>query len=267
MPKALKSIAPLLILTASVATLLGDDEQIAYQIEGGLKIQQEAGLLQDFDLKVRVEDGVVWMKGTVARPKQRFMVLDLASRVRGVKKVVNEIEVPAGQAEIPKVETIPVGLTQPVDEPAITSLPVDLATQSQRPSLQPVLVQAAPSAPVSAARQTPVPFAPARALVARRTGSGPRFVRNEGAPLPANIPGVDAAGVPARFDHPNVPGYSWPSYAAHPNYAALAYPQQYSAAAWPYIGPFYPYPQVPLGWRKVTLEWDDGWWFLDFQSK
>ena len=33
-----------------------------------------------------------------------------------------------------------------------------------------------------------------------------------------------------------------------------------------YIGPFYPYPQVPLGWRKVTLEWDDGWWFLDFKD-
>ena len=27
----------------------------------------------------------------------------------------------------------------------------------------------------------------------------------------------------------------------------------------------YPYPQVPLGWRKVTLEWDDGWWPLDFK--
>ena len=30
------------------------------------------------------------------------------------------------------------------------------------------------------------------------------------------------------------------------------------------LGPFYPYPQVPLGWRKVALEWDDGWWMLDF---
>ncbi len=71
----------------------------------------------------------------------------------------------------------------------------------------------------------------------------------------------------ARMDNPAMPGYAWPSYAAHPNYGAVAYPQQYSATAWPYIGPFYPYPQVPLGWRKVTLEWDDGWWFLDFKAK
>ncbi|MGI9517173.1 MAG: hypothetical protein ACR2NP_09015 [Pirellulaceae bacterium] len=31
--------------------------------------------------------------------------------------------------------------------------------------------------------------------------------------------------------------------------------------------PFYPYPQVPLGWRKATLEWDDGWWYLDFGGR
>jgi len=54
--------------------------------------------------------------------------------------------------------------------------------------------------------------------------------------------------------------------ASYPDYAAVSYPQQYSPSAWPYIGPFYPYPQVPLGWRKVALEWDDGWWFLDFSD-
>jgi hypothetical protein len=64
-----------------------------------------------------------------------------------------------------------------------------------------------------------------------------------------------------------MPGYAWPTYAAYPNYAAVTYPKQYSPTAWPYIGPFYPYPQVPLGWRKVTLEWDDGWWMLDFKDQ
>jgi hypothetical protein len=73
-------------------------------------------------------------------------------------------------------------------------------------------------------------------------------------------------GQAVTYDNPQMPGYAWPSYAANPNYAALTYPKQYSPSAWPYIGPFYPYPQVPLGWRKVTLEWDDGWWFLDFKD-
>jgi hypothetical protein len=69
------------------------------------------------------------------------------------------------------------------------------------------------------------------------------------------------------MDQPHMPNYAWPSYAAYPNSAALTYPQQYSPTAWPFIGPFYPYPQVPLGWRKVALEWDDGWWFLDFYDR
>lgn len=86
-----------------------------------------------------------------------------------------------------------------------------------------------------------------------------------GAPMPAGF--VPASyGQGACYDNPQMPGYAWPSYAAYPNYAALSYPQQYSPTAWPYIGPFYPYPQVPLAWRKVSLEWDDGWWFLDFSS-
>jgi len=84
---------------------------------------------------------------------------------------------------------------------------------------------------------------------------------------PAQLPGPGYAVVPARYDHPSLPGYAWPTYAAHPNYAAVTYPRQYSPSAWPYIGPFYPYPQVPLGWRKVTLKWDDGWWNLDFKAK
>lgn len=87
-----------------------------------------------------------------------------------------------------------------------------------------------------------------------------------GAPLPAYMPGVGGTVAPASYDQPYMPGYAWPSYAAYPNYAAVTYPRQYSPTAWPYIGPFYPYPQVPLGWRKVTLQWDDGWWFLKFKN-
>jgi hypothetical protein len=78
------------------------------------------------------------------------------------------------------------------------------------------------------------------------------------------VPGGQSGAV--NYDNAQMPGYAWPSYASYPNYAALSYPQQYSPSAWPYIGPFYPYPQVPLGWRKVCLEWDDGWWFLDFSD-
>ena len=97
--------------------------------------------------------------------------------------------------------------------------------------------------------QVPVAMAAALAAAPAQMASGPSGISR------------------ARYEQPQVPNYAWPSYAAHPNYGAVTYPKQYSPSAWPYIGPFYPYPQVPLGWRKVTLEWDDGWWFLDFSSR
>jgi len=88
-----------------------------------------------------------------------------------------------------------------------------------------------------------------------------------GGPMAMGGTGVGMPPVPVRGDGPNMPNYAWPSYSAYPNYAALQYPTQYSPTAWPYIGPFYPYPQVPLGWRRVSLEWDDGWWWLDFDER
>ena len=88
-----------------------------------------------------------------------------------------------------------------------------------------------------------------------------------GGPMAMGGTGVGMPPVPMRGDGPNMPNYAWPSYAASPNYAAVQYPTQYSPTAWPYIGPFYPYPQVPLGWRRVSLEWDDGWWWLDFDER
>jgi hypothetical protein len=85
--------------------------------------------------------------------------------------------------------------------------------------------------------------------------------------MPAPLPAAGYAAVPARYDQPSLPGYAWPTYASHPNYAGVTYPRQYSPSAWPYVGPFYPYPQVPLGWRNATLQWDDGWWSLNFKAK
>lgn len=84
----------------------------------------------------------------------------------------------------------------------------------------------------------------------------------DGSPLPEGpaIPGAGATGAPGA------PNYAWPSYAPHPNFSAVGYPTVYPWQAWPNIGPFYPYPEVPLDWRAVTLRWDDGLWWLDFKK-
>ena len=73
---------------------------------------------------------------------------------------------------------------------------------------------------------------------------------------------------PARAVPPKMPPYAWPTYAPYNNYSRVAYPEAYPYNAWPFIGPPYPFPKVPLGWRSVKLEWDDGyWWYSRTASK
>jgi len=80
-------------------------------------------------------------------------------------------------------------------------------------------------------------------------------------PMPEG-PAGGAAPSAAR----GAPNYAWPSYAPYPNFSAVGYPTVYPWQAWPNIGPPYPYPEVPLDWRAVTLRWDDGIWWLDFKK-
>lgn len=82
-------------------------------------------------------------------------------------------------------------------------------------------------------------------------------------PLPEGAAGL-AGGTQAAA--PGYPNYAWPSYAPYPNFSAVGYPTVYPWQAWPNIGPPYPYPEVPLDWRAVTLRWDDGIWWLDFKK-
>ncbi len=91
--------------------------------------------------------------------------------------------------------------------------------------------------------------------------SQPTVMAPDGSPVPEGPagPGVGSANL-------NPPNYAWPSYAPTGNYSAVGYPTSYPWQAWPNIGPFYPYPEVPQDWRAVTLRWDDGIWWLDFRK-
>jgi len=100
--------------------------------------------------------------------------------------------------------------------------------------------------------------------------------------LPPTPPGVTArptiaepmpvfqAPPPSPYDlnPPQMPPYAWPTYAPYNNFSRVAYPEAYPYNAWPFIGPIYPFPKVPLGWRSVKLEWDDGhWWYSKTATK
>jgi hypothetical protein len=95
----------------------------------------------------------------------------------------------------------------------------------------------------------------------------------EPGPMPQRTPPPPGAAVeplpiyqappPGPYDlvPPRMPPYAWPTYAPYNNYSRVAYPTLYPYNAWPFIGPVYPFPKIPLGWRKVSLEWQDGWWW------
>lgn len=80
---------------------------------------------------------------------------------------------------------------------------------------------------------------------------------------PAPLGGVGMEGPVGASPHaPPLPPYAWPTYAPHNNLSRVAYPETYPYNAFPYIGPFYPFPKVPPGWRSVKLEWEDGHWWM-----
>ncbi|MDR1484665.1 MAG: hypothetical protein LBT09_07555 [Planctomycetaceae bacterium] len=134
------------------------------------------------------------------------------------------------------------------------------------------------------AMSTPMPLYPAPANANNNARYGAVYVANNPnanaydpagaasygalpAPTYGAPPYYGATGpMPSAYNRPYLPPYAWPSYAAYPNYAAVSYPRSYSVQAWPYIGPFYPYPQAPLGWRQVTLKYDHARWWLDFND-
>ena len=224
------------VAVTSLMPVMGvaDDQQIADFIKSRLQAEQQQGHLKGFNVDMRVEQGTVWFKGHVSSADQEMMILKTAQQAGhlGVVQVVDDIDVVSRQPA-----AVQVGYQQQVPIPAT---PVS-AVPRQPIAANPMINNRIP------AGNQPLAFAPA----------------NGGAPMPAHT--MPANGMTGEA--PALPGYAWPGYASHPHFGQVAYPQQYSHSAWPYIGPFYPYPQVPLGWRKVTLEWDDGWWMLDFHDK
>ena len=170
-----------------------------------------------------------------------------AESVGGVQQVINRLTV-NGQ---PVVPSQPMGGRGPI-------YPAGLAVgEGQLP----------PGIPPQAAMQMQMQQAQAMQAMSAMGGHP-----GMGAPTGAGMGGYPGGGIaPAgghmMYNQPNVPEYAWPTYAQYDNYSAVTYPSQYDASAFPYIGPFYPYPQVPLNWRQSTLEWKDGHWALRFSTK
>lgn len=232
------------------------DKEVVSAVVSALSEAKNSGELRGFGVDVKSQNGVLQLTGRASSPAQRDTIIRIAESVPGVSGVREAIAVPTAAPNLPRLPEPP--SLQEVGVSPLTPVAVDPISNPTR--------QGVPATVASTPVGMPAMATPyrnhAQAMPAQPVGQ----VMGTPAGTPVPMAPYSAAGAP-RYDSPNMPNYAWPGYAAYPNYAALTYPQQYSPSAWPYIGPFYPYPQVPLGWRKVSLEWDDGWWFLDFTSK
>jgi len=218
------------------------------------KVLKQSGKLKGYRVAVKYEDGVAWLTGTVTSKQQKLLAEQVIQNDAGVKHVVSKLEVVPSDTRVRQASN------------NVSRRGNQLAPRRQ--ASRPAPRQMAPRQRRMArpmGRPMPQPHAAGRRPVrpanyAPMGGGAGGAPRGGGmAPRPTgHIP--SAVGQSVSYDNPQLPGYAWPSYSASPNYAALTYPKQYSPSAWPYIGPFYPYPQ------KVSLEWDDGWWFLDFND-
>ncbi|MFH5805655.1 BON domain-containing protein [Alienimonas sp. DA493] len=202
---------------------------------------QQAGLA-GYDMEIRFKDGTCTLAGQVADSQQVAAAVSAARSVPGVGTVSNRLSV-APAARTAAAPTAPAG---PMSREEIARRRAMMQQRAMMAGQIPPGAHAGMIQPT--AGQLPAPGAP-------------------GCPPGANPAGPPAMGAGAVYNQAALPDYAWPTYAQHPNYAAVTYPKDYSASAWPYIGPFYPYPQVPLGWREVELEWDDGQWYLDFHDR
>ena len=210
----------------------GSNQRVAEQIAQALAANRLNGL----DIEVRYNAGKATLSGPVPHPQVAMIAHQLAASVPGVLQVDNRLQV--------------VGMPgQPGGFPG---------TGHQGQNVMPV------------SHQAPGGMHPAMMAAGAMGGMAAGAMgMAPGGMGPGAGPHAHGAGNPSHmaYDLPNLPNHSWPTYAAYPNYAQVSYPKEYSASAWPYIGPFYPYPQVPMGWRQVQLEWDDGAWNLNFRPR
>jgi hypothetical protein len=190
---------------------------------------RESGQLSKYRINVHAHDGVVDLEGEVADENQREVVLRLMRTVPGIVVLRDWMQA----REEGSAPGSPIAA-------AMSVVPAQALPQ-QNPF---VLPQPQPLNPPPG-QFGPVP--PAR-IDGQLQEPQPIFQ----APLGPN-PTIQA---------PPMPPYAWPTVAPYNNYSRVAYPNAYPYEQWPFIGPMYPFPRVPLGWRSVSLTWEDGhWWY------
>jgi len=233
--KRISTVVGLLAATASAAmgqgTTANPNQTMADSVATALRSSRALATTR---IEIEAQGGLVTLSGVAASPELKNEAIDRARRVAGVAGIIDQLQV--SDSTVQPVQYVPQQVAMGhhggfghggyAGGEVIGGGPIGLE-------------EGVVGAPVAGG-----------------------FV-NDGGPLPEGPAGLAGGGAGAVQ---NAPNHAWPSYAPYPNFSAVGYPTAYPWQAWPNIGPFYPYPEVPLDWRAVTLRWDDGIWWLDFKK-
>jgi hypothetical protein len=222
LPESVREPGRLVLAPGAAVAAPSQNQRMAEAIADHL---QRSGRLRGYRVDIRCADGNVELSGRVADTAQRTEVLRLVQALPGVERISDLLDVAAGS--------------------------MVLATQVPTPEQEGAAEKAPLHPPVAGDDQGP--FAPVRGLK-RLTTDIPQE--------PMSImEGPNPGGGDPTSQPPPMPPYAWPTYAPYNNYSRVGYPTLYPYQAFPFIGPMYPFPKIPLGWRAVTLQWQDGYWW------
>lgn len=223
-----------------VASSKVDDNKLVASIAERLN---QSAVTRGTDISVTAKGGIVTIIGNAENSAQKQAVLQVIQYTEGVVAVrdgvkTSNIKQTQGPGDIPNT------LPNVTPEQPITPTPLPMTPLQPSEPIGPIVSPPTVGVPPS-------------------MNNGP-----VGNPMVEPMPmGMAGMGGPAMAGAaPPLPPYAWPTYAPHNNFSRVAYPQAYPANAFPFIGPFYPFPKVPLGWRNVNLQFDDGFWWMGRKS-
>jgi hypothetical protein len=206
------------------------NQQLADAVAGRLTATSAT---QGADVSVHCQGGVVTVTGYCRDNAHKTAVLDQIRVVPGVKQVRDGIEINPN-AVIP---------AQAMD----AQVPMGMRSTGNKVQRVGGMEEITPAQ---------MPMGP----VATQAPSG--VMPTNGGAVIEPVPLGPTGAVMSPAEAPPLPPYAWPTYAPHNNVSRVAYPQAYPYNAFPFIGPYYPFPKVPLGWRSVRLDWEDGHWWI-----
>lgn len=219
------------------------DQQLADTLAGKLA---QSSALSGYQVDVSCSAGTVEITGSVRNDEQRAEVMKTIRGTTGVKKIIDKLSIRNDVQTVQATEPTPASIGQSL--PGTGAPPMQFQGQGMM----------MPGGPGGPGGYAPGGFGPGGPPAAGPMQGGPGGGGYGTDPTPMMVP---PTGGMYDSSAPRMPPYAWPTYAPYNNYSRVGYPTEYPQNAFPFIGPFYPFPKVPLGYRAIKLEWEDGHWF------